>query len=112
MRRSVRWYLAAAVLCSAGSASVARAQTDDERAAARVAARQGFAAFNEGRYRDALDLLERAESVVHAPTHMLFIARSYEKMGRLVKAGETYAKLLQEQLLPNASKPFRDAKTD
>jgi hypothetical protein len=33
---------------------------------------------------DALDLFSRAESIIHAPPHLLYIARAHDKLGKLV----------------------------
>ncbi|HET7538617.1 MAG TPA: hypothetical protein VFK05_02050 [Polyangiaceae bacterium] len=85
------------------------AQTDAERAGARSAAMAGLEAYSAGKYEQALDFFGRAESVMHAPTHQLYLARASAKLGRLVSAREYYLKLTQERLPPSASKPFRDA---
>src|ERR1700709_1363758 len=60
------------------------AQTDDDRAGARVAATEGVKAINEKRWADAADLFTRAESLVHSPVHLLYLARAQEKLGKLV----------------------------
>jgi hypothetical protein len=91
------------------SAGVAGAQTDDQRAAARQLATDGAAAFNEGRYQDAVDSFTKAESLVHAPPHLLYLARSYEKLGQLVKAREAYLKVIKENLPANAPQAFHDS---
>lgn len=79
-------------------APVASAQTDQERSVARSTARSGVEAFREGRFEEAIELLTRAESVVHAPTHLLFLARAQAKLGNLVEAKEAYLKVINEQL--------------
>jgi len=89
--------------------SRASAQTDSERAGARSAGLAGLEAYAAGKYEQALDYFGRAESLVHAPTHQLYLARSNAKLGHLVSAQEFYLKLTQERLPSNASKPFRDA---
>ncbi len=86
-----------------------RAVTDQERSAAREAARSGVAEFRKGNFKDALRLLETAERVVHAPTHLLYIARSQVEAGLLVEARETYQKLINERLPDNAAPPFVEA---
>lgn len=85
------------------------AQTDQERAAARDAARAGISEFRNGNYAEALSLLETAERVVHAPTHLLYIARSQAKAGMLVEARESYQKIINENLSSGSSQVFRDA---
>jgi hypothetical protein len=87
----------------------ASAQTDEARAAARVAATQGLHALQEGRYKDALDLCTRAEALMHAPTHLLLIARAQTKLGHLVEAQEAYIKIIRERLAPNAPHAFVEA---
>ena len=97
------------VALSMGLASTASGQTDEARAAARAAATQGLHALQEGRYKDALDLCTRAESLMHAPTHLLLIARAQTKLGHLVEAQEAYIKIVRDHLAPNAPKAFVDA---
>jgi hypothetical protein len=87
----------------------AQAQTDQERAAARTAAVSGIKAYEAKDYEKALALLVRAENVVHAPTHLLFIARSHEALGHLVEATETYRRIINETLSEKASSGFVQA---
>ncbi|HEX2873919.1 MAG TPA: hypothetical protein VHP33_21840 [Polyangiaceae bacterium] len=95
--------------CLLGSVSPALAQSDEQRAGARSLATEGAAAFNEGRFKDAVDLFVKAESLMHAPPHLLFTARAHAKLGQFVKAREAYMKVVKEQLAPNAPQAFRDA---
>ena len=87
----------------------ASAQTDEERAGARAAGLAGLEAYQAGKYDQAVDYFGRAESLMHAPTHLLYLARGNAKLGHLVSAREYYLKLTQERLPSSASKPFRDA---
>jgi hypothetical protein len=91
--------------------TTASAQTDEERSGARAAGLAGLDAFNAGKYEQAVDYFGRAESLMHAPTHLLFLARANAKLGHLVSAREYYLKLTQERLPATASKPFRDAQS-
>jgi hypothetical protein len=91
--------------------SLARAQSDEQRAAARSLATEGATAFNEGRFKDSVDFFSKAESLMHAPPHLLFLARSHVKLGQLVRAREAYLKIVKETLAANAPKAFRDAQT-
>ena len=100
--------LAPSALILLGS-TVALGQTDLERATARDAANSGRAAFDSGQYEKAIDQFTRAEQLVHAPPHLLFLARSQAKLGKLVAAHETYLKITRETLKSNAPKAFRDA---
>ncbi len=99
-------------MVSTGVASTASAQTDEARASARAAATQGLHALQEGRYKDALDLCTRAESLMHAPTHLLLIARAQTKLGHLVEAREAYIKIERDHLAANAPRAFLDAQCD
>jgi hypothetical protein len=92
-----------------GVVDPALAQTDEQRAGARTLATEGAQAFNEGRFKEAVDLFIKAESLVHAPPHLLFMARAHAKLGQFVKAREAYLKIIKEQLAPNAPQAFRDA---
>jgi hypothetical protein len=85
------------------------AQTEQERAGARVAATEGYKAFFDQRWDDALDLFTRAESLVHAPPHLLYIARARDKLGQLVAAREAYMRVVKENIDPGAPKAFHDA---
>lgn len=87
----------------------AAAQTEEEIAGARSAATQGVKAYDAGDYAQAVDLFQRAESLVHAPPHLLYMARANEKLGRLVTARELYNKIIRENLPPSAPQAFRDA---
>jgi hypothetical protein len=89
--------------------SAASAQTDEERSGARAAGIAGLEAFSGGKYDQAVDYFSRAESLMHAPTHLLYLGRANAKLGHLVSAREYYLKLTQERLPATASKPFRDA---
>jgi len=85
------------------------AQTDDDRAGARVAATEGVKAINEKRWADAADLFARAESLVHSPVHLLYLARAQEKLGKLVKARENYNRIIREKYGPESPDAFRNA---
>jgi hypothetical protein len=108
-KRSYVWGIAIGLSLSLGSPGIVYGQTDDERSGARAAAAAGIEAYNAGRFTEAYDLLNRAESLVHAPTHMLFMARAAAKLGHLVQAREIYIKIGQEQLVAAAPRAFIDA---
>jgi hypothetical protein len=90
----------------------ASAQSDEEKAAARALATQGIDAFNAKKYAEALDLINRAEAILHAPPHVLFIARAQAGMGRLVAARESYLKLSREDIPASAPPAFKRAQQD
>jgi hypothetical protein len=110
-RRAFGSSLLCGVALSLCTALPALAQTDEQRAGARSLATEGAAAFNEGRFKDAVDLFSKAESLVHAPPHLLFLARSHAKLSQFVKAREAYLKIIKEQLPANSPQAFRDAQT-
>ena len=98
--------LSASLLLPAGAA---QAQSDEEKAAARSLATQGADALKNNKFGEALDLVGRAEAIVHAPTHLLMIARAQVGLGKLVAARETYLKLMREELAPSAPTAFKNA---
>ncbi|HXX70464.1 MAG TPA: hypothetical protein VEK07_25000 [Polyangiaceae bacterium] len=100
------------VLACATSAHTASADSDEQRATARILATQGFKAFQEQRWADVVDRFGRAESLVHAPPHLLYLARGYVHLGKLVAAHETYEKLTREVLPPSASRVAVQAQVD
>lgn len=87
----------------------AAAQTEEEIAGARSAATQGVKAYETGDYAQAVDLFQRAESLVHAPPHLLYMARAHEKLRHFVTARELYNKIIRENLPASAPQAFRDA---
>ncbi|HEY3666122.1 MAG TPA: hypothetical protein VGL19_08990, partial [Polyangiaceae bacterium] len=96
-------------MCLLAAAPCAFAQTDDDRAGARVAATEGVKASNEKRWADAADLFTRAESLVHSPVHLLYLARAQEKLGHLVKARENYTRVIREHLGADSPDAFKQA---
>lgn len=101
--------LAVALMMSSPAGAQPRQPTDEDRAGARAAATAGLSAIQTSSWSEAVDLFTRAESLMHAPTHLLYLARSQAKLGRLVRARETYLKLVREALPPSAPKAFADA---
>jgi hypothetical protein len=49
---------------------------------------------------------------MHAPPHLLYLARAQVKLGQFVKAQENYNKIIRENLAANAPKVFHDAQTE
>ncbi|MEP7052461.1 MAG: hypothetical protein ABJB12_18990 [Pseudomonadota bacterium] len=111
-RRSTARGIAAILAASLSMLAIepsARAQTDDDRAGARVAATEGVKAINEKRWADAADLFARAESLVHSPVHLLYLARAQQKLGKLVKARENYNRIVREKYGSESPDAFRQA---
>ena len=86
--------------------------TVEEKAGARAAAEQGNSAFKNGKFSEALDLFQRAESLVHAPTHLLMIARTHLALGHLVAAKEAFLQVGRDTLPATAPPPFKKAQVD
>lgn len=91
---------------------VAHAQSAEEISGARALARQGIEAYGAGDFQRAYDLCQRAESLYHAPPHVLYMARAAAKLGRLVEARELYNKLVRENIASDAPAAFRTAQQE
>jgi hypothetical protein len=96
------------LLVLAGGPS-AQAQTPQERAGARAAATKGAEAYEAGRWSEAVDLFSRAESLVHSPVHLLYLARAHVQLGQLVLARENYIRVISEDV-SRAHPVIREAK--
>jgi hypothetical protein len=94
------------------AAPCAWGQTDEERAGARAAASEGLKAFEAKKWTEALDLFRRAESLVHAPPHLLYMARANTQLGHLVEAHELYERIKNENITPDKPRAFQQAHTD
>ncbi|HNS98826.1 MAG TPA: tetratricopeptide repeat protein [Polyangiaceae bacterium] len=86
------------------------AQTDSDRATARLLAEEGIALQQQGKYEEALDKLTRAQQIFNAPTHLLLIAQCQVAVGKLVEGAETYRQLLRKPLTEQAPQAFVRAK--
>jgi tetratricopeptide (TPR) repeat protein len=84
------------------------AQDEQGRQAALPLAEQGLAAFDADRFSEAADLFQRAEALFHAPTHVFYIARASEKIGKLLEAQRLYRQLVDEALPAGAPGRFRE----
>ena len=110
-RRGAVYAAGFVLLLGLQGARPAWAQSDEDRAGARTMATEGAKAFAEQRWADAVDLFTRAESLVHAPPHLLFVARARVKLGQLVLAREAYTKIIRENIAPKAPAVFHEAQT-
>ncbi len=90
-------------------APAARAQTDAEKERARQYALQAGERLDQHEYAEALELVEQAEALYHAPTHLLFKGEALEGLGRLTEAIATYERLAAEPLPAASPGPFREA---
>ncbi len=87
-------------------------QTAEERAGARAAADQGFDAFQRGEWENALDLFGRAESLVHSPMHLLYLARSNVRLNRWIEAQDAYLRVVRQPLPPGAPAALAQAQQE
>lgn len=86
------------------------AATDEARAAAKAAAKDGVTAYEAGNYDLAIERFRRSDALYHAPQSRVYIARATEKLGRLVAARAIYVALLDEPEAPDASEKAREAR--
>jgi hypothetical protein len=83
---------AALGLATRAYAAPSTAVDDETRSAARQLGTDGVKAYQAGDYDEASERLERAFSLLEAPSLGLWSARALEKKGQLVKAAERYLK--------------------
>ena len=72
------------------AAQAPSAEVMQSREAARALAEKGLDLFAANKLEEAIKNFELAEARFHAPTHQLFQARAYAKLGKLAKAKELY----------------------
>jgi len=92
--------------------SSASAQPSDAKSKARALFEAGATAVEAGKPADGLPKLLEAESLFHAPTNLLYIARAQASLGKLLDSKATYEKLIGEKLAARAPTAFKDAVTD
>ncbi len=89
--------------------SAAFAQSDADRATARDLAIEGYKALEAKDYVTAADKFTRADSLYHAPTVSLGLARARAALGKLVGAQEAYSKAIHSPEPPNPPPAFTKA---
>lgn len=109
--RRLRWATLLALGCAYG-AHTGSCYAQEEKIGARAAAAEGAKAFQEGRWADAIDYFTRAESLVHAPPHLLYIARAQKQTGLLVQSRENLLSIIREDLSGTAPRAFHQAQDD
>ncbi|WP_438018926.1 tetratricopeptide repeat protein [Sorangium sp. So ce315] len=96
--------------------AVAVAQQAQPAAQARDAARslayKGQELFDAGRYEEALAAFREAEALFHAPPLLQMIARSSERLGRLLEARSLYQRIVDEPLAADAPRAFQQAQAE
>ena len=94
----LRRFSLALLLCSALVPGIAHAQevSEGDKATARQLVIEGFAALEHKDYVTAADRFSRADTVVHAPTVSLGLARAQVGLGKFVSAQENYNRVIHE----------------
>ncbi|WP_437488219.1 hypothetical protein WME75_08335 [Sorangium sp. So ce1014] len=114
-RRPLRLVLLLAlVLPTMPAAAIAQQvePTDQARAEARSLADKGQALFDAGRHEEALAAFREAAALVHAVPLLRMIARSCERLGRLLEARSFYQRVVDEPLAADAPRVFRQDQAD
>ena len=113
MRSPPRLFSVAASLTLAVlAAPAARAQSDVDRATARQLGEAGQHALEAKDYKSAEDDFRRADSLVHAPTLMLGLARALTGEGKLLEAQEAYKRIVRDGVAPGSPAVFQRALDD
>jgi len=110
MRKARKLSVLLATLLFAGSALAEPTAAD--RATARTLAQEGQDALDAKKYSVSVDRFSRAESLVHAPTLLLGLARAQLGLGNLVEAQENYNRIIREGVAPGAPKSWAKALAD
>lgn len=108
-RRRMIGALFLSLLVAAPAAADEKAPAAQTKAVARSLADEGWKLYTAGRYEDALKAFTSAEANVHAPPLLLMMARTYDKLGRLLDARAVYRRILEEKLAADASPAFLQA---
>src|SRR5271170_8050967 len=98
--------VATCLVLGATCASMAHAQSNEDRATARTLGQDGQKALDAKDYKTAEDDFRRADSLVHAPTLSLGLARALAAEGKYVDAQETYKRIIREGVAPGAPAVF------
>jgi hypothetical protein len=96
--------------CTSGWVTLASAQTEAEnKAAARALGIEGIKLANAGDCAQAIDRLQRAEQLYHAPTILGRLGECQIQLGQLVVGTENLRKVVREPLGPDAPAAFIQA---
>lgn len=108
MLRSVTLLSSLLVLAVTAPSAAAEAAAEDI-AAARSLGIQGIELADAGKCDEALDKLERAEALYHAPTILGRLGECQVQVGQIVRGTENLNRVVREQLAPNAPNAFKAA---
>lgn len=107
-----RFGRAASIALLTGSALVigdAQAQPKPPSDEARALAREAWKALDAQNYKEALEKITQAETLYHAPTHMLVMGNAQVALGRLADALATFESLAAEPLPAAGPTAFKEA---
>ncbi len=107
---TLRRSFAALLFLAALTPATAFAQVSDaDKGTARDLTIQGYEALKNKDFAGAADRFSRADSLYHAPTITLGLARARAGLGKLVSAQELYSRVAHESVPANASASFTNA---
>jgi hypothetical protein len=109
LRRS---FAALLFLAALAPASALAQVSDADKGTARELTLQGYDALKNNDYAAAADRFARADSLYHAPTITLGLARARAGLGKLVSAQELYSRVAHETVPADASASFTNAVED
>lgn len=98
----------AIVLCTA-AASAQEEPSPADMSAARGLGQEGVKLADAGNCQEAVDKLQRAEKIFHAPTTLARLGECQVQLGKLVEGTENLNRVSRETLAPTAPQAFKDA---
>ena len=110
MRKTSRTALFLSLTLLAGTAAADPSAAD--RATARTLAQEGQQALDAKKFSTAADKFTRADSLVHAPTLLIGLARAQLGMNKLVEAQESFNRIIREGVAPNSPRSWTKALED
>ena len=109
--RTTSLVAAAACLALVAQTGIAAAQDDaSATAAARAIGTEGLRLAETGNCKDAIEKLDRAEKLRHAPTTLAKLGECQVQTGKLVVGLEALRRVVREPLAPDAPPAFQQAK--
>src|SRR3954469_3008571 len=100
--KKISAFFAIALTSSAAYADTSAA----DMAAARALGTDGIKLANRGKCAEAIEKLDRAEKLYHAPTTLERLGECHVEIGKLVLGTEELRRVVREQLATDAPKAF------
>jgi PEGA domain len=110
MRTLSRTALVLSLTLAAGTAAADPSAAD--RATARTLAQEGQQALDAKKFSVAADKFTRADSLVHAPTLLIGLARAQLGLGKLVEAQESFNRIIREGIAPGSPRSWTKSLDD